>query len=198
VDTQGGGQIKDLASVQRGGAFLKMFTMFYSYFNAAWNQNVEIVKSTDFKSPLDIGRMMVDLLFLNSVPVALQMGLFELMRGSSDDNEEWYVKFGKAQVGYFLNQLAFVREFGGIFDGRAYEGPAGARFFSQSYKLAKQVEQGELDRGFWVAAGNVVGTGLHLPTVATQRMIEGAKALWEGNTRNPLVLIVGPTKEERK
>jgi hypothetical protein len=38
IDSQGGGQIKDLASVQRGGPMLKLWTNFYSIFNVTFNQ----------------------------------------------------------------------------------------------------------------------------------------------------------------
>ncbi len=198
IDTQGGGMVKDLANVQRGGPLLKMWTTFYSYFNALWNLNVETVKRTNFKSPTDMGRMMVDLLILNSLPVAIQYALVTAMRGGAGgDDEEWYKALAKQQMSYLLAQLVFVRELGGIMDGRNYEGPAGGRFFAESYKLAKQVEQGELDRGFWVSANKVGGILFHYPAVQAQRTVEGMKSLWEGKTSNPAVLIVGPSREER-
>jgi hypothetical protein len=37
LDAQGGGQIKDLAGIQRGGPLLKLFTNFYSFFNTTYN-----------------------------------------------------------------------------------------------------------------------------------------------------------------
>lgn len=198
IDTQGGGMVKDLANVQRGGPLLKMWTTFYSYFNALWNLNVETVKRTNFKSPTDMGRMMVDLLILNSLPVAIQYALVTAMRGGAGgDDDEWYKALAKQQMSYLLAQLVFVRELGGIMDGRNYEGPAGGRFFAESYKLAKQVEQGELDRGFWVSANKVGGILFHYPAVQAQRTVEGMKSLWEGKTFNPAVLIVGPSREER-
>jgi hypothetical protein len=197
IDTQGGGMVKDLANVQRGGPLLKMWTTFYSYFNALWNMNVETVKGTNFKSPLDIGRMMVDLLILNSLPVAIQYALVTAMRGGSGDDEEWYKALAKQQMSYLLAQLVFVRELGGIADGRNYEGPAGGRFFSETYKLAKQVDQGEVDRGLWTSANKVAGILFHYPSVQLQRTVEGAMSLWEGKTGNPAALIVGPSKEER-
>lgn len=198
IDTQGGGMVKDLANVQRGGPLLKMWTTFYSYFNALWNLNVETVKRTNFKSPTDMGRMMVDLLILNSLPVAIQYALVTALRGGAGgDDEEWYKALAKQQMSYLLAQMVFVRELGGIMDGRNYEGPAGGRFFAESYKLAKQVEQGELDRGFWASANKVGGILFHYPAVQAQRTIEGMKSLWEGKTSNPAVLIVGPSKDQR-
>lgn len=197
LDTQGGGMVKDLATVQRGGPLLKMWTTFYSYFNALWNMNVEAVKSTDFRSPTDIGRMMVDLLVLNSLPVAIQYALLTALRGGSGDDEEWYKELAKQQASYFLAQMVFVRELGGIFEGRNYEGPAGGRFFSEAYKLARQVEQGELDRGLWTSANKVGGILFHYPSTQLQRTVEGAKSLWEGKASNPAVLIVGPSKDQR-
>ena len=37
LDTQGGGQAKDLSALERGGATTKLFTVFYSYINTALN-----------------------------------------------------------------------------------------------------------------------------------------------------------------
>lgn len=197
IDVHGNGQVKDLAAVQRGGPLFKMWSTFYSYFNAAYNNNVELVKGTNFKSPADIGRLAVDMLVLNSLPVALQFAILSAARAGSGDDEEWWKKLAKDQISYLLGMMVFVREFGGILNSTGYEGPAGARFFAESYKLAKQVEQGEADRGFWVELNKVGGLLFHYPSTQLQRTVEGAKSLWEGKTRNPAVLILGPTKEER-
>jgi len=37
LDAQGGGQVKDLAAIQRGGATQKLLTTFYGYFNTTFN-----------------------------------------------------------------------------------------------------------------------------------------------------------------
>jgi hypothetical protein len=141
---------------------------------------------------------MVDMLILNSVPVALNYALMEALRGGAgDDDKTWWKEIAKNHVSYMLGMLVFVRELGGILDGRNYEGPAGGRFFAEAYKLAKQVEQEELDRGFWVSLNKVGGLLFHYPATQAQRTIEGAKSLWEGKTSNPAVLVTGPSKEER-
>ena len=197
IDTQGGGQVKDLAEIQRGGPVLKLFTTFYSYFSALWNMNVETVKKTDFKSPADFGRMMVDLLILNTVPVVLQYLLLTALRGGSGDDEEWYKTLAKQQLSYLLGQLVFVREFGGIMEKRGYEGTAGTRFIPDTYKLYKETADGDFDRGFWVSLNKVAGILFHYPSVQLQRTFEGMKSLWEGKTQNPAVVVVGPTKEQR-
>lgn len=43
-DTQGAGAAKDMAAIQRGGPVLKLFTMFYSYFNVLYNRQRGIVR----------------------------------------------------------------------------------------------------------------------------------------------------------
>lgn len=43
-DTQGAGAAKDMAAIQRGGPILKLFTMFYSYFNVLYNRQRGIVR----------------------------------------------------------------------------------------------------------------------------------------------------------
>lgn len=197
IDTQGGGMVKDLAEVQRGGPVMKLFTTFYSYFNALWNQNVETVKSTNFRSPGDMGRMLVDLLILNSFPVVMQYALLTALRGGNGDDEEWYKTLAKQQMSYLLGQLVFVREFGGIMEQRGYEGTAGTRFIPDMYKLYKEAMDGKMDRGLWVSINKVGGILFHYPSVQLQRTFEGMKSLWDGKTSNPAVLVAGPTKEQR-
>jgi hypothetical protein len=96
-----------------------------------------------------------------------------------------------------------------LLSGRKYEGPAGTRILPEIQKLtqsiSKEVQEKGLDPTEWdydrPLVSSMFRTGgmfFNLPAPALQKTFEGAKALWEGTTTNPGVLIVGPTKEERK
>jgi hypothetical protein len=209
-DTQGGGHIKAQAKVQRmGGAFFKLWTTFYSYSNALLNQNVQLIKRTEFKDPLSVGRLLVDMSVLNTLPLLISMLLKDLLKGDDGDEDPWYAKLAKEQVNSVFSMFPFVREIPGLLSGRKYEGPAGTRILPEIQKLTQSISKEVQDKGLdpteWdydrPLVSSMFRTGgmfFNLPAPALQKTFEGAKALWEGTTTNPGVLIVGPTKEERK
>jgi len=200
LDSQSGGQIKDLAQVQRGGAALKLFTVFYGYFSASYNLGVERAKATNFRNPLDIMHLGWDFLMLYSVPAVLGMMLKEALQpGDEDDEEELATKLAGEQISYMMNMMVGLREAVGAvqymtgtkqFDA-SYGGPAGLRFFQELDKLGKQIGQGELDRALLRSTVNVMGITLHLPSAQANRTIDGVMALSEGETENPMAILMG-------
>lgn len=196
LDSQGGGMIKDLAGVQRGGPLLKVWTAFYSYFNVTWNRNVEAVGRTHFNNPVEIGRLAVDMLILNTLPATLAWLAKEMLTGKDDDWDEWLMGLLQANLSYVLGMMVGLREFGSVVQGTfGYEGPAGARFFSAVGKLVRQTGQGELDAPFWKALNESAGILFHYPAGQVRRTVEGFNAMMEGETKNPLALLVGPRRE---
>ena len=203
LDSQSGGQIKDLAQVQRGGAALKLFTVFYGYFSASYNLGVERTKAANFRKPLDIMHLGWDYLMLFSVPAVLGMLLKEALQpGEADDEEELANKLIGEQISYMMNMMVGVREAVGAaqymtgtkqFDS-AYGGPAGLRFFQELDKLGKQIGQGEIDRAFTRSAINVLGITAHLPSAQMNRTIDGVIAISEDQTENPMALLMGIKK----
>lgn len=55
-DTQGSGAAKDLAAIQRGGPLMKLFTMFYSYFNVFYNRQRSLAR--DVREVRSVGQGM--------------------------------------------------------------------------------------------------------------------------------------------
>lgn len=195
-DAQGAGQVSDLARVQRGGSLMKLFTNFYSYFNTTFNLTAERYAATNFKNPLQIGRFSVDMIMLYVVPTLLAFALKEAIKGSDDDEEELVKKLAKEQLSYLLGTMIGLREIGSAVSGfNGYQGPAGTRFFAEIGKLAKQVEQGDVDMPLIKSMNNAAGILLHYPAGAVNRAVEGFIALQEGKTQNPLVILTGPKKE---
>ncbi len=195
LDSQGGGQIKDLAGVQRGGPLLKLWTNFYGYFNVTWNLSAESVKRTNFSDPISIGRLAVDLLLLYAVPATLGVLMKEALVGDDDDDEKLMRKIIQANLSYMAGTMIGLRELGSVLQGYAgYEGPAGTRFFSSMSRLVKQAQQGETDAAFWRALNDAAGIILHYPAGQVNRTAAGYVALQEGRTSNPMALIVGAPK----
>ena len=194
-DAQGGGQIMDLARVQRGGPLQKLFTNFYSYFSTTYNLTAERFNATSFKDPLQVGRFMVDMLMLYTVPAVLGFAMKEALKGGGDD-DDLLEKLLREQLNYMLGTMVGLRELSASINGfYGYEGPAGTRFFSEVAKLGKQVEQGEVDAPLLKRLNNAAGILFHYPAGQVNRAVEGYIALSEGKTANPMALLVGAPKE---
>lgn len=198
LESQGGGQVKDLAGIQRGGPLLRLWTNFYSFFNTTYNLAAESTRRTNFRKPGDVGRLMVDYLLLYSVPALLGFALREAIRPDAedgDDDENLALALVREQAAYILGSMTITRELSGVIgNGYGYEGPAGARAFSSASKLVQQIEQGEPDAAFWRSLNDTAGAVFHYPAGQVKRTIEGFAALVEGKTANPMALIAGAPK----
>lgn len=191
LDSQGGGQIKDLAQVQRGGPALKVWTNFYSFFNTTYNLTAESVKRTKFSNPISVGRLAVDMLLLYSVPATLGLLLRDSMK-PDDEDEDYATKLLMANVSYMSGIMLGLRETSGALQGYyGYEGPAGSRAFSALGRVAQQTSQGEVDAALLRATIDAAGVLFHFPSGQTWRTINGIAALVEGKTDNPAVVVTG-------
>lgn len=204
LDSQSGGQIKDLARVQRGHPFYKLLTNFYSYFSATYNLNVEAFKKLNVKSPASVLNFASDMIILNSLPVLFTVALREMMKGECDDLECIGQKVTEEQVSYLFGQFVLLRELGAgaqvVAGGKAYgySGPAGLRPLADLYKLSVQAKQGELDEGLRKAILQTTGSLLHLPTGQVNTIIDGFNAIENGEVkgaRSVLAPMVGPPRE---
>jgi hypothetical protein len=201
IDSQASGQMKDLARIQKGGAYQKMFTTFYSYFSTTYNLAAESKARTDFKNPLEVGRFIVDMLMLYVVPVVLTMALkaaINIAIGGDDDDKDFgeiAKDFAGESLGYLLGGFIGAREFGSVLAGFAgYQGPAGARFYSDASKLAKELAQGELDGGLVKSLNAVGGILFHYPALQIQRTAQGIIEIKEGRG-NALSLLFGKPRK---
>lgn len=197
LDSQGGGQIKDRAAVQRGGPAQMLWTNFYSYFNTTFNLTAESYRKTNFKNGYEAGRFAADMLLLYTVPALLSMFIRDALRGDvEDDPDKLMKKMLQQQMSYLVGPVLLAREIGGTLQGYyGYEGPAGAQFFAQLAKLIKQIEQGKPDEAAAKAANKVMGILFHYPAGQLQRTVEGVAYDMEEGTPNPLPILVGPPKE---
>ena len=191
LDTQGGGQAKDLSALERGGATTKLFTVFYSYMNTALNMGAATAMTERNK-----GKMAAHLLLQWVVPTALT-ALFKSLLTPGDDDDDLAKKLVKEQISFMLGMFVGGRELaqmgdiatGGKFYG--YNGPSGVRPIADTYKLAQQARQGEFDKGLATATINLLGSGFGLPSAQINRTIKGAEALNKDKTDNPAALLFG-------
>ena len=191
LDTQGGGQIKDLSEFERGSNTQKLFTVFYAYMNTALNQGFVEVKTQKSKA-----KLAANLIMIYVIPNALNaMIRSALIPG--DDDEDLAKKLAKEQISFVLGLFVFGRELtqlaniatGDRFYG--YAGPSGLRPIDDGFKFVQQAVQGEFDSAFVRASVNLLGDAFGLPSAQINRTIKGAQALQDDETDNPAALLFG-------
>jgi hypothetical protein len=193
-DAQGGGQIGDLAAIQRGGAGWKLFTNFYSFFNTTYNLTRETIGRT--RSAKDAPMLAADLLLLYTVPAMLNTLMKAALAGDWDEEDKLVRRLIADQLTYLLGTVVLVREAGGALQAALglrgeYGGPASVRIFGELSKLATQAQQGEPDEAFWKALNSVGGMIFHYPAGQINATADGIVSLATGETQNPGALLVG-------
>ena len=191
LDTQGGGQVKDQSALERGGNLSKLFTVFYSYMNAALNQGVVQIYTQQ-----DRMRLAAELLLIWVIPNVLTVLMKEALV-PGDDGEDLAKKLAKEQISFMLGLFVGARELsslGAIVTGSkdfGYSGVGGTRVISDALQFAKQARQGEADEAFVRASINFSGSLFGLPAAQANRSLKGYRALKEGKTDNPAALLFG-------
>ena len=192
IDSQGGGQIKDLAGVQRGGVWQKLFTNFYSYFSATFNLMADRTAELRRVGASDLPYFAIDFALLSIVPATLTSLLHYALKGGSGDDDDLWSLVAKDNLSYMTGTMIGLREIGAIGLDRAdYTGPAGARIFSEMTKFGKQVKQGEVDEALLRAGNNLLGILLHYPAGQVDRTVRGTTAYLNGEA-GPQAPLVGP------
>jgi hypothetical protein len=203
IDSQGGGMVKDLARVERGGPAVKLFTVFYGYMNTVYN--MAAVQTMTNKNK---GRLAADYVMLFVVPVVLTYMLKQaLIPRKGGEDEEWDMskiarELAAEQLSYLMGTMVIAREFGevgkmifGVEGPRmGYGGPAGLRAVGETYQFATQASQGEFDTAFRKSAVNMIGAFTGLPSAQVNRTLDGLEALYEGETKNVLAPLTGAKK----
>jgi hypothetical protein len=198
LDSQGGGAIKDMARVERGHPVVRAFLLFYSYGNMMLNATTRALGKTDFHSPVRVLELMGQLGLLYVFPSMIQVLLGQATgKDEPPDDESWALWFleqvTKVSLAQGMNTIPILREFqSALGEGNArYGGPAATRIFKMSYDFINQAKQGELDDALFKATGGVAAFLAGLPTAQGNHTLDGWRALAEGRTHNPLVLIFG-------
>lgn len=193
ISSQGGGQTKDLAEIQRKHP---MLTQFYSYFSVTLNLTAEKTAATDFRNPRAVAGWLADMALLSVIPAIVPAALTELLRGGgSDDPEKWAKKVLEWQASYLLGLVVGVRELSGLVGGYPYAGPPVGRIATDLYKTGQQVKQGEVDEPAVAAVVRLLGDVFGIPSAQAVRSYRGWVAWTEGNAPATAVLMGPPPKD---
>jgi hypothetical protein len=190
IDSQGSGMIKDLAAVERGNAWSKLFTVFYSFQNTQYQQMLRAART---KSP---ARAVADNAMLLIAPAVMKYALTQLLKPKSgeddaEDEESFAMFVAKESAQSAMGTLIGIRELGGILDGRRYEGPSGVAMISDLFSAADQTKQAEIDYAMFKAYLNVAGDLFGVPSVQVTRTVDGFKYMFEKETIDPRAVLFG-------
>jgi hypothetical protein len=189
LDSQGGGQTKDLAQVQRDHPLL---TQFYSYMITTLNLVAESSDRTNFRNPLAVAGWLGDMALLIVIPAIAPMLVLMTLRG--DDDDDLLQKMAQAQAGYLLGMVVLAREFSGAVSGYPYSGPPVGRVVTDGYKVIDQASQGEIDEPAVMALVRLLGSAFGIPVTQAVRSYRGWEAWSEGDAPATSILFGPPAK----
>lgn len=162
---QGSGLPREMSDIQQGSTWKKMFTMFYTFFNAYYNLQTDLYKQTDFKSPASALKYAKNQIWVTLIPSLLVDYLFN---GGPEDDEEWYAWASKILTGYSVSGVVGVRDFANaLVTGFDYQPTPATNVLKTAATLSTQVEQGELDAAAVKAGIMFTGYTLHIPMSRT-------------------------------
>lgn len=195
IDSQGGGQLKDLASVERGGAWSKLFTVFYGYQNALFNSMATSVM-TQKKSTAA-----AQLTLLVAIPAVYKYYVNQAIkakRKDDDDNEEKGLAAFVAEesIQTMLSSMVGIRELSNLakFDAkevRDYSGPSGLAMITDITNVYIQTSQYEWDAAYRRALLNLAGDLFGIPAVQINRTIDGIQLMIDKNNADLRAPIFG-------
>jgi len=197
LDTQSGGQTKDLAGVQRS-PYAQILTGAYTYgslvFNQVYDQGARISRNPkDFATWAGaLGNMMLS----TALPAVGSVILRGLTRDDwpkeKDDKDGIAKRIGVEFASTILGSTVLVRELGGALSGFDYSGPGVTKPFADLTRLGHQAMQGDLDAGLLRAVIDATGSTLGLPSSQAWAMGSGAVQWLENPSPDIRPVIFGP------
>jgi hypothetical protein len=170
IDTQAGGQLKDLSGVQRD-AYGQAFTGAFTYGAMLFNQLHDVVggararaRSGDTAGAWLQG--FSGFMLAAALPAAMTMLMRDLLRGEPpQDRKDGVAKrYGIELLSSIMGTMIGVREVSGALQGFSYQGPATTKTLAAYTDLIGQIAQGDLDNGLLRATTEAVGGTLGLPS----------------------------------
>lgn len=194
LSTQGAGQMKDLAAVQRDLPFL---TQFYSYFSATVNQVIERTGRTNFKNPAAAAGWMAEMASLAVLPAIGPALITHLLQGGDPDDDalKWAKRLANWQLSYLMGMFVYVREASAIMGAFDYAGPPAGRIVGDLFRARRQIGQGEIDDPLILSIVQLMGTTFGLPITQAIRSYKGWVS-WSEGKAPPTSLIFGPPRKD--
>lgn len=178
--TQGSGLPQDLAPLQRGGWFARIWTAFYTFFGSMVNMVMDAyskgVHRPQGESRLESAVEMTKAIFLLLIIPALAPALILDGGPDPDDDEGWLDWSVKNVAGFGLSGILFLRQLGAllVYDSPNSDSPPPAvRAWQAIFETRKLWSD---DRITWATFRNALmasGYALQLPTRQVLRVLDG-------------------------
>jgi len=176
---------------------MKIWTNFYSYFSVTYNLMAESVGETRLLGPKRLPIMAADFLMLFVVPAVLQVYIYALLRGDDKEPEELAAEALHAAIMSPFMAMVGVRDLATALSGdQRAASPAGI-VLKRFIDLSNQVQQGDADEAFYKSLNQAAGVVFHYPAAQVQRTALGVQALANGDTQNPMALLLGPPQKPK-
>ena len=187
IDTQSSGNVSDLSAIERSqGA--RLFTVFYSWMNAALNMGV-----VEAMGENDRAKAAARLLFMGAVMPVLESLFREALQAhdsDDDDDEDWTKQWLRKPLGavveYHLGLFLGLREVSStaksLIAGEplfGYNGPAGTRMIANTANAMQAATDPLSWRGLKVLV-DIAGSLTGAPSTQINRTIKGVRAIESG------------------
>ena len=193
-DSQGGGQLVDLAGVERGSPAMKLLTVFYGYANTTFNRTVEARAAARGRgySALALGRLVADMLLLLTVPAFFDIAVKAAFR--ERERDDLLERGAKRTLASVAGLMVGFREFSGVIEGFDYGGPAGLRLVGQVARAGREFADSSFDDDDLRAINSVGGLVLGYPAEAMNTASRAAQELYAGDIPAAIPGLVGLNK----
>jgi hypothetical protein len=178
---QGGGREVNLSGVQNQKGIKRVLVMFYSFFSAYYNLQVNLTKDTDFTDGKQAIKYAKNQVWITIIPALLIDALFN---GGPEDDEEWYKWMASTLGSYTAGTLVGFRDLAGsAITGFAYQMSPAGNVVKSVLNFMAQVGQGELDQAMVKAGIMMASYVAHIPGGRTANRYytvikdEGAEAM---------------------
>jgi hypothetical protein len=183
--TQGTGNVKDMAKVMNNGEIMKLFTMFYSFFSAQYNMQVDLTR----KTKRDIADGNWNTVLTERLPqwmylVALPAVFGAMLGGQGPEEDESKAAWAARTILlYPLAAVPFVRDIvGAASTGFDYKASGAFKAFEETSKALAKLMEGNLEGALKPA---VVSTSIALKLPAGQA-VNSVEGLFEGLAKGDL------------
>lgn len=200
MNAQGSGRVTDLSAVERGSPWMKLFTVFYTFFNTALNLGVISGQTKPMmKAAADIAMICVMQPVLETF---LKSAASNLLSDDSDDDwmEKMLADAGQNVIQFNLGMLMGVRELSWIAGDFGYQGPTGLRKITDTGKAIraweKAISEGEWDESTMRATVSAMGVWMGWPVTPINRFISGTNALLDDQTDSWFAPLTGYSEKK--
>jgi hypothetical protein len=207
VQSQGSGLMQDLASFERGSIggqrkseLIKMFTAFYTYFNAKWNLAQESYRRTNFRKPSDIAKFASDMMLLYFVEALIGEAILGRLPDFDDEDEDTFAAYSaKLVASNFFAQFPISRE--AVSGLKGFDvSPAGFSGLASITKggamIAKELQEEEVDITKIIEGLNQGGGVLfHYPSGQVDVFIDAVQKAQEGEDVAPINYLLRDYKK---